>query len=129
MKSMLLVLALLSPTTGVVAHELTPTYPDLKPSYVDGLLVAKMSMFNARKDVDYYEIGVFSEDWVRVPFATQDRIIKVPYGNSKTFEIYVRREDRKRAVYVCTMSKLRSDKPSNAIIASKVCSRMDGARP
>jgi hypothetical protein len=129
MKSLLLVLALLSPTTPVVAHELTPTYPDLKPSYVDGLLVARLSMFNAREDVEYYEIGVYDESWNKVPFATTDKIAKVPYGEHKSFEVYVRKQDKKRAVYVCTVSKLRSDKPSFAIISSKVCSRLDGALP
>lgn len=129
MKVLSLVFGLFLATTPVVAHELTPTYPELKPSYVDGLLVAKLSMFNAREDVEYYEVGVFDKDWRKVPFATQERIIKVPYGNHKRFEVYIRIEDKGKAIYVCTISKLRSDKPGNAIVSSKVCSRIDGALP
>jgi hypothetical protein len=116
-------------TYSAAAHELTPTYPELKPSYVTGILVARLSMFNARKDVEYYEIGVYDESWNKVPFATTDKIAKVPQGTHKNFEIYIRKKDKKRAVYVCTVSKLRSDKPSFAIISSKVCSRLDGALP
>jgi len=120
---------ILSTAGSASAHEMTPTYPELRPSYVDGLLVAKLSMFNARDDVDYYEIGVFDENWTKIPFATQARIVKVPYGEHSKFEVYIRDEDKKRATYVCTTSKLRSDKPSYAIVSSKVCSRLDGALP
>ena len=58
----------------VSAHEMTPTYPNLVPSYVDGLVSAKMTMFNARKDVDYFEIGVFDDEWNPVPFAASAKI-------------------------------------------------------
>ena len=47
----------------VSAHEMTPTYPPLVPSYVDGLVSAKMTMFNARQDVEYFEVGVFDAEW------------------------------------------------------------------
>jgi len=123
------VLALFLATTPVVAHEMTPTYPKLKPSYVDGIMTAQLSMFNARQDVEYYEIGVFTLDWAPVPFATTSRLIKVPRGTHKAFDVYIRNQDKDNAVFVCTMSKLRSDLPSNAIISSKVCSRVDGERP
>jgi hypothetical protein len=115
--------------SSAAAHELTPTYPKVRPSYISDISVAKLSMFNARQDVEYYELGVFDIDWNRVPFATADRLVKVPYGTHKNFEVFLRDQDLPRAVYVCTVSKLRSDKPSNAIISSKVCSRLDGELP
>jgi hypothetical protein len=129
MKSLLLVLALLLPAMPVVAHELTPTYPKLKPSYVEGLLVAQLTMFNARKDVDYYEIGVFDVDFRPIPFAAANRILKAPTGQRVTFDVYIRRKDETRAVYVCTLSKLKTDESSNAVVSSKVCSRLDGGLP
>lgn len=129
MRKLSLIFALLLATTPVVAHEMTPTYPKLGPSYVDGILSAKLSMFNARADVEYYEIGVFTMDWTPIPFATTAKLLKVPRGTHKAFEVYIRKEDEDRAVFVCTMSKLRSDLPSNAIISSKVCSRVDGELP
>lgn len=123
------VLAFICFTSSVVAHEMTPTYPKLLPSYVNGLLSAKMTMFNARKDVDYFEVGVFDIDFNPIPFATTNKIMKVPYGGRESFDVYIRKKDEERAVYVCTTSKLRTDVASNAIISSKVCSRVDGALP
>lgn len=129
MRGVVLAAALFLAATSVVAHELTPTYPKLKPAFVDGLLVTRMSMFNAREDVEYYEIGVFDLLWKPIPFATTTKILKVPYGSKADFDLYIRKEDAKKAAYACTLSKLRSDKPSFAIISSKVCSRLDGERP
>ena len=129
MKTLFLVSALILATTPVVAHELTPTYPKLRPAYLDGLMVASVTMFNAREDVEYYEVGVFDLDWRPVPFATASKIMKVPYTERESFDVYVRKADQNRAVYLCTTSKLRSDKPSNAVISSKVCSRLDGELP
>lgn len=129
MKNLLLVLALLLASTPVVAHELTPTYPKLRPAYLDGLMVATVTMFNAREDVEYYEVGVFDLDWRPIPFATASKIMKVPYTERETFDVYVREKDKDRAIYLCTTSKLRADKPSNAVISSKVCSRLDGELP
>jgi len=126
MTRFLLVMSFLLLATPVVAHELTPTYPKINPAYVDGLLVAQLSIFNARKDVDYYEIGVFDKDWKPIPFATTTKILNVPYTGKINFEVYFRKEDQRRAVYVCTLSKLRSDEDSYAIVSSKVCSRLDG---
>jgi hypothetical protein len=113
----------------VSAHEMTPTYPPLVPSYVDGLVSAKMTMFNSRKDVDYFEIGVFDDEWNPVPFAATAKILRVPHGSSKTFEVFVRQEDKKRATFICSLSKLRTDSSARAIVSSKICSRTDGALP
>lgn len=113
----------------VSAHEMTPTYPNLVPSYVDGLVSAKMTMFNARKDVDYFEIGVFDDEWNPVPFAATAKILRVPHGSSKTFEVFVRHKDKSRATFICSLSKLRADSSARAIVSSKICSRTDGALP
>lgn len=113
----------------VSAHEMTPTYPPLIPSYVDGLVSAKMTMFNSRKDVEYFEIGVFDDEWNPVPFAATAKILRVPHGSSKTFEVFVRQEDKKRATFICSLSKLRTDSSARAIVSSKICSRTDGALP
>lgn len=113
----------------VSAHEMTPTYPPLVPSYVDGLVSAKMTMFNSRKDVEYFEIGVFDDEWNPVPFAATAKILRVPHGSSKTFEVFVRQEDKKRATFICSLSKLRTDSSARAIVSSKICSRTDGELP
>lgn len=113
----------------VSAHEMTPTYPPLVPSYVDGLVSAKMTMFNSRKDVDYFEIGVFDDEWNPVPFAATAKILRVPHGSSKTFEVFVRHKDKNRATFICSLSKLRTDSSARTIVSSKICSRTEAASP
>jgi hypothetical protein len=113
----------------VSAHEMTPTYPPLVPSYVDGLVSAKMTMFNARQDVEYFEVGVFDAEWKPVPFAASVKIMRVPYGSTKTFEVFVRDEDKNRATFICSLSKLRTDNSARAIVSSKICSRTEAATP
>jgi len=46
--------ALILFTNSAAAHELTPTYPEIEPSYVDGVSVIKMKMWNRRSDASYY---------------------------------------------------------------------------
>lgn len=111
-------------TSSAIAHELTPTYPELRPSYIDEVSVITMKMWNRRNDAQYYEIGVFDKEWSPVPFATSARLLKLDYLEHKTFEIYIRDKDATQVEYICTTSKqLKSDVISSGI-KSKICSRM-----
>lgn len=108
----------------VSAHEFIPTYPKLKNSYVEGVLYTTMNLFNARKDVEYYELGVFDSEWNKVPFAVQDKITRVKYLEKKKIDIYIREKDRKKAVYVCSKSKLIVDGGSKTSLSSRICSKI-----
>ena len=110
--------------TAVHSHEMTPTYPELRPSYLTGLNSAKLNLFNRREDVKYYEIGVFDENWNTIPFASISKIIELEYLDKKDFEIYVRSEDADRVTYICTISKLIKDSSFNSNITSKICSKV-----
>ena len=106
-----------------LAHEMTPTYPKLSPSHLDNVYKTTMEMFNKRDDVEYYEIGVFDEDFNPIPFVTAYEIIKLRYLGHVTFDVYIRKSDVSRATYICSISKLRKeDKPKTAI-ASRICSK------
>ena len=107
----------------VQAHEMVPTYPRLEVSHVDGLLKATMKMFNKRADVEYYEVGVFDKDFNPVPFVTSYNVFKLEYLGHVTFDIYIRAQDRDRAVYVCSKSKIRKDSNTKTAISSKICSK------
>ena len=107
----------------VQAHEMVPTYPRLEVSHVDGLLKATMKMFNKRADVEYYEVGVFDKDFNPVPFVTAYNVFKLEYLGHVTFDIYIRAQDRDRAVYVCSKSKIRKDSNTKTAISSKICSK------
>ena len=71
-----LLLAFLS-AHKAVSHEMLPSHPVLRVSYVGGVLQTQMQLFNKRQDVEYYEIGVFDEEWNPVPFVTGYRIIRL----------------------------------------------------
>ena len=114
--------------TGAGAHEMTPAYPDLHPSSVPQIMQADLSLFNARDDVEYYAISVWDADWNAVPFASAQRVMHVPPNGRQNFAIYIRQIDVDRVVYVCTTSMLRAGQQANAIVSSRICSRLDGKK-
>ena len=119
------VIAILLGLSGAAsAHEMTPTYPKMIPSYVTGVSVTNMLLFNRRDDVEYYEVGVFTEDWQSIPFATQERIIHLNLSQRKNFKIYINDRDLNRATYICTISKLKKDGMQTSGISSKICSKI-----
>ena len=108
----------------VLSHEMTPTYPELRPSYTDGLYSVKMKLFNRRDDVVFYYINVFDKDWESISFATQDKLIRIGYLEKKDFEIYIRGADYERAEYICTSSKLLKDNVGSTAVTSRICSKI-----
>jgi len=119
-----LIILILWASGHVSAHEFTPTYPKLKTSYVEGVLYATMTLFNARDDVEYYQFGVFDAEWNKVPFAMQNKIMRFKHLEKKKVEIYIREKDSKDAVYICSKSKLLVDGGSKTSIISKICSKI-----
>ena len=106
------------------AHEMTPTYPVLDSSYINGVVVAKMKLFNRRDDVEYYQIEVFTEDWKPVKFATTTRLLKVGYNKNKLFNVYIRFVDVKRTKYICTTSKIFKGGNQETLVSSMICSKI-----
>jgi hypothetical protein len=107
-----------------LSHEMTPTYPELRPSYVDGLYSVKMKLFNRRDDVVFYDVNVFDRDWEPVSFATQNKLIRIRYLEKTDFEIYIRSSDYKRVEYICTSSKLLKDSVGSTAVTSRICSKI-----
>lgn len=107
-----------------MAHEFTPTYPELRPSYVPGVLRAEMFLFNARTDVSYYEISVYDKDWNPVPFAGSEKVIPIAYLERKKIDVYIRQADRDRAVYICSRSKILTGMKQSTVVSSKICSKI-----
>ena len=106
------------------AHEMTPAYPEFKPSYFDGILHTKLKLWNRREDASYYEIGVYDEEWNKIPFAAVDIVIRVDYLQTKTFDLYIREADLNKVEFICTTSKLLKDEVNFTGITSKICSRV-----
>ena len=105
------------------AHELTPTYPELTPYIYAGILRTTMTAFNRREDVSYYQIEVYDSDWKPVPFASEHKVMKLEYLERKSFDVYFRKIDESKVVYICTRSKILKGE-ENSLIASNICSKV-----
>tara|TARA_R100000353_G_scaffold35952_4_gene28652 strand:+ start:3971 stop:4345 length:375 start_codon:yes stop_codon:yes gene_type:complete len=110
--------------TTAHAHEWTPTYPKFEPSFMDGIVVTKMKLFNKRKEVEYYAIDVYDEEWNPVPFAASEQLIEVGYLEQKQIDIYIREVDCDRIEYICTTSRLLVDNELSSGINSRICSKV-----
>ena len=106
------------------AHEMVPTYPKLEPSYMSGLYKTTMTMFNKRAEVEYYEIGVFTENWEPVSFVSQYKVYKIRYLSTVTFDLFVRTEDKNKVTYICSQSKLRKLETTSTAVSSRICSKV-----
>ena len=111
------------------AHEMTPAYPQMKPTSVDGVVKFEMSLFNARDDVDWFMIGAFDKDFNPRRFATESSVVHVKHNERANINVYFRKQDVGETVYICTQSKLRGEAADIAMVASTICSRIDGERP
>ena len=106
------------------AHQFLPTYPKFQNSFVEGVVYTKMELFNKRKEIVFYELGVFDGDWNSITFATESKIIRVNYLETKYINVYIKKEDLNRAVYICTESKIKKEDIQATSIASKICSKI-----
>jgi hypothetical protein len=106
------------------AHQFLPTYPTFQYSFIEGVMYTKMQLFNKRKEVDYYELSVFDADWNPVTFASENKMIRINFLQTKEVNVYVKKEDVKRVSFICTESKLRKENVQNTVIYSKICSKV-----
>lgn len=106
------------------AHQFTPTYPELSLSYVKGVYKADMLLFNSRQEISYYAIGVYDKDWKPVKFATENRIVKMQHLERKNITVYIREEDKEKALYICSKSKTLVDYAQTSIVTSRICSKI-----
>lgn len=106
------------------AHEMVPTYPKWEPSYLgENLVKTTMTMFNKRAEIEYYEIGVFDEEWEPIPFVSQYQVLKIPYLSTVTFDVYIRKDDKYKARYICSRSKIRKEDLTRTAVSSRICSK------
>ena len=109
--------------SSLAAHDMTPTYPKWKMSFIPSAKMTTMQVFNKRSDVQWYQIGVFDKEWQPIPFVTRYKIINIKYLKRVEFDVYVNEENAKLAEYICTTSKLRGNDDFKPIVESKICSR------
>ena len=108
---------------SVAAHDMTPTYPEWKMSFIPSAQMTTMQVFNKRADVQWYQIGVFDKEWQPIPFVTRYKILNIKYLQRVKFDVYVNSENVKFAEYICSTSKLRGNDDFKPIVESRICSR------
>ena len=108
------------------AHEMTPAYPEVKPSHVRDVVKAEMSLFNSREEVEFYEVDLYDKDFNRIPFKTKYKLIRINYKERKNFTVYIRKKDLFRATFICTTSKFRRGTTTRTLVSSRICSRLGG---
>lgn len=91
---------------------------------MSGLYKTSMEMFNKRKEVEYYEIGVFDKDRRPVDFVSSYKILHLQYLEHVKFDIYIRKEDVKKVMYICSRSKLKAYDSKETVVASVICSKV-----
>lgn len=107
------------------AHEWTPTYPKLEHSFLNDVMVTKMSLYNNRKDVEYYEVSVYDKDWTPVEFSIgESNIIRVIYLERKSVDVYISKKDEDRVVYICSHSKSIVNGQTVTFLSSRICSKI-----
>ena len=108
-----------------MAHELTPTYPKLTPSYIPGVWSTHVVLWNARQEINYYKVDVLDADMQPLSFiSTGGDLKRVDYLGRAHIEVFVREEDKDKATYICTESKLKKGSVQRSLVASKVCSKI-----
>jgi hypothetical protein len=106
-----------------ISHEMVPTYPEWERGMYPGVLTTTIEIFNKRRDVEYYEIGLFDRDWNPVYFVADYKVIQLKYLSSASIDIYIARENKDRVEYVCSRSKIRKGNESRTAVSSRICSR------
>ena len=125
MRNLKYYLAIAAASGPAMAHELTPTYPELTPSYIPGVMSTHVVLWNAREDVDFYAVDVLDSDMQPISFiSTGGDLKKVDYLGRAHIEIFVREEDQDKAAYICTESRLRKGSVQRSLVASRVCSKI-----
>lgn len=122
MRLIVLLLCLLSGYAS--AHQFTPTYPTLELSHITGVYKAEMLLFNTRKEIRYYSLNVFDEEWNPIRFASESKLIAMDYQERKYVDIYISKTDVKKAKYICSKSKILQSVRNPSIVASRICSKI-----
>ena len=124
MRRVILAIASWLASTHVHAHEMTPTYFDIKQSIYTGVVETSITVFNRREDASFYRLEVYDQDWNRIPFYSDQKTIRVDYLESNSATLYFKASDTNRIMYICTLSKLRREDVKSAGVSSRICSKV-----
>ena len=106
------------------AHEMSPTYLEFTPSYINNVLKTTIEVFNRREDVSYYEVEVYDKDRNPIPFVTDAKVVNIKYLEKKSIDVYIKESDKTKVVYVCTLSRFIKEDVTKTNVSSRICSKV-----
>jgi hypothetical protein len=107
-----------------MAHEMSPTYLEFTPSYVNDVLKTNVEIFNRREDANYYEIEVYDKDRNPISFVADAKVVNIKYLEKKSIDVYIKQSDKDRVVYVCTLSRFIKEDKTKTNVSSRICSKI-----
>ena len=122
-----LALLLLFLCGSATAHQWTPTYPELRTSYISGIHTTDMKLYNSREDVEYYQVQVFDGYFNPIKFAIsggQSDVINVPHRKTVSVAVYIPTAQASRVVYICSRSMILKKEESASLLSSRICSKV-----
>ena len=122
-----LALLLLFLCGSATAHQWTPTYPELRTSYISGIHTTDMKLYNSRGDVDYYQVQVFDGYFNPIKFAIsggRTDVLNVPHRKTVSVEVYIPSAHASRVVYICSRSMILKKEQSASLLSSRICSKV-----
>ena len=122
-----LALLLLFLCGSATAHQWTPTYPELRTSYISGIHTTDMKLYNSRGDVDYYQVQVFDGYFNPIKFAIsggQTDVINVPHRKTRSISVYIPSAHASRVVYICSRSMILKEEETASLLSSRICSKV-----
>ena len=105
-------------------HEMSPTYLEFTPSYINNVLKTTIEVFNRREDVSYYEIEVYDKDRNPIPFVSDAKVVNIKYLEKKSIDVYIKESDKTKVVYVCTLSRFIKEDVTKTNVSSRICSKV-----
>ena len=109
------------------AHQWTPAYVELRPSYISGIHTAEMKFYNSRDDVEFYQVQVLDGRFNPIKFAIsggQTDMIHVRHRQYKKVDVYVPSYEATRVVYICTRSMILKKFETASLVSSRICSKV-----
>ena len=120
-----LILAAIWFTNPVVAHQMVPSHVKAE-WYGETVSRVSLTITNMREDAKFYQVGVFDESFKPVIFATSEKIMELDYLERRRIDVYLRKGSMPKPRYVCTESKLIGSSSARTMVASRVCSKIQG---
>ena len=76
MKAFIMSLMMVSLVSVAHAHEMTPTYPKLEPSHLDGVVKTTMQMFNKEKKLNIMKLEYLMKNLNQYHLSHRIRLLK-----------------------------------------------------